>query len=296
MTVKTNFNAVFDKSFFQLFYYSNSFVYDKFYLDGEIALKRVIFSNSYINKEYKYESVIGECRVERQVSPKWNYIKRISRDEISIEEFIKLFAIELEIPCNIKIFDPAKHGDWPGFNLHRTRCGSKTIITNPELEIPNDIYEFKKVDASVVDHDLLTDFFSNEFRIDYEKIHQLKRSCVFIFLYDNASILDWKIFQTAGNKKLEGVDVRLNIEPHLHPFPKLELKCELVSKDGNILLNKNVVLKTRYDIVHQFISDLEGEIYNCNFHLYEDGKLIDDCSGIPVRQIHVSVHPMGKKQ
>lgn len=294
--MKNAFKSVFDKEFIQLFYYSNSFTYDRFYDEDKVIFQRIIFSNEYVNKEYKYRSFFGHYTVERMVAPKWNYIKQISRNEISLEKFIDFFSLQLDSKYYIKTFDPARHGDWPGFHFHRIQCGSKTIIASPEKEVPNDTYGFSHETSFEEEYEVTKDYFYHEWRIDFDKLRQLKSSTVFIFLYDNASIIDWKVFQNPENTKREGIDVRLNIAPHLHPFPNLELECELLDAEGAKLFAERISLKSRYDIVHKFLANSDGEIHRCIAKLYEDGKLIDDHSGIPIRKIQFTMHPMGSKE
>ncbi len=289
------FGSIFDEEFVRLFYYSNSFIYDKFHENGSLIFQRVIFSNKYVNKEYKCQSSFDNYIVDRLVSPKWNYIQQTNKNSISIDSFVRLFSSQLDNEYNIKIFDPARHGDWPGFHFHKSQCGSKTIIISPEMEIPDNVYGFKhesNIDARL---EINKDYFCHEWNIEFDKLVQLKNSIVFIFLYDNASIVDWKVFQHPENKKREGLDVRLDIDAYLHPFPRLELECKLYDAGGSELFSETRVLNSRYDIVHKFVANSDGEIHRCVTKLYEDGKLIDDHSGAPIRKINVSMNVMGSK-
>ena len=117
-------------------------------------------------------------------------------------------------------------------------------------------------------------------------ITKLKNSCAIIFLNESAAIQRWKIFTSNENKKNEGIQINLFISDYIYPFPDLELECELWDKNNKCLLHKRKKLLSEFDLSHRFECKIEGEIYTCKVKLYENGNLIDDYSGIPVRQVH----------
>lgn len=291
------FQSIFSKDFLKSFYCSNSFIYDKIFENDQLVFERVIFSSEYITKEYRCFLSFEKYKVERIVSAKWEYLKQIDRGNISIDKFTDFFRSHFDKVCEIQHFDPAKHNDWPGYHFHRKPYGAKIIIANisGKVPIPMTAYDFDKNSQVPPDKNIIgiKTYFSEELKIDFEKMLYLKGTCIFVFLYDDASLLDWKVFQDDQNQRKEGLDVRMYIQPYLNPFPKLELECELLDKTGNQLLSETKFVRSRYDISHRFLSAIDGEIHSCKLKLFEDGILIDDLSGNPIRQITVSMHIAG---
>ena len=110
-----------------------------------------------------------------------------------------------------------------------------------------------------------------------------------IFLNESAAIRRWKIFKQVKNEKYEGIKINLYISEYISPFPNLELECELLAKNNKSLLYEKKKINSEFDVSHQFECKTEGEIYTCKVRLFENGSLIDDYSGIPVRHVSFSL-------
>jgi len=294
--MKNTLLSVFTNEFVEQFYYSRSFTYDVFRKNGNVIFRRITVSSEYVEKEYKCQTTFGCYSIERMAAPtKWDYLKHMGGNDFNIAPFINLFQESLQLEYYITTFDPAKHSDWPGYHLCRSNTGSRITILSPERQVPIDVYGFLQKTA-IEDQDKATKaFFYNEWKIDVDKMLQLTNAIVFVFLYDDASIADSKIFQDQDNPKKEGADVTLNVARFLHPFPKLELECVLLNNDEAVLLSEKRSIESRFDVSHRFLSTNEGEIHRSVLKLYENGRLIDDYSGSPIRKIQVSMHVKGQE-
>lgn len=297
------FYSIFSEDFINKFLKYTSITVDQFSKRNpesnkyEIFFERILFSNEYCNEKYDFHFQHKAFRVHRSVYPKL-YFLTYEKNEVSIKNFIDLYKSCLEKEYNIKVFNPARHGDWPGYSLLRNKLGSEIIIASPDKEIPDNIYKLMESDDAVYgihkEDEVAKISFDKQFNIDLGHISRLQNSFAFIFLNDSASITDWKIYKNPENKAREGIHINLFISDLLYPFPKLELECILLAKDNKTLLNIRKTISSEYELSHSFECDNDGEIYTCITKLYENDILIDDYSGVPTRYINCSFEVSSK--
>lgn len=295
---KILFNKIIDDNFINSFLSSSSITYDIFKKRNketnkyETFFQRIIISKDYCNKKYDFHFQHGAYRIERIVFPKWEFINNKYYENLNIYSFEELFSDFINKECYIKEFKNANHGNWPAYHLHKRHLGSDITFISKDNPIPDTIYDFyqnEDFSLSIDQDEIARLIFSQQFNIDLKCISKLQKSCAIIFLYDSASIIDWKIYKSDNNEKKEGIMVNLFISDYIYPFPKLELECKLLDKDANTLLYSRKEIKSEYELSHNFVCEIEGEIYTCEVKLYENNKLIDDYSGIPTRHIEYTI-------
>ena len=188
-------NNIFSQDFFNLFYNSNSFKLEEFYLNDQYYCTIVSINDEYIDDDFNFEMKIGNIRIKTLVGRKWSYISKIDKNSFSIEKFTNLFDGKINNDYNVKKINPANSGEWPLFYLSKNLgVGANVIIAyqntyNDILDRNDEKAEFSKE----LVHDLKA--LLNEKGVDLEKLYFLKKALVIIIPYSNASILSWRVFE-----------------------------------------------------------------------------------------------------
>lgn len=291
-------NNIFSQDFFNLFYNSNSFKLEEFYLNNQYYCTLVSINDEYIDDDFNFEMKIGNIRIKTLVGRKWNYISKTDKNSFSIEKFKNLFEGKINNNYNVKKINPANSGEWPLFYLSKNLgVGANVIIAYQNIY--KDILERNDEKASFskeLVHDLKA--LLNEKGVDLEKLYFLKKALVIIIPYSNASILSWRVFEK--EKGWEALRCKLQFKRFLHPFPEYNLKCKLFDKDDNTFYENEVKITNEDELVFDFIPQKQSsiEIHKVELKLYENGLLIDDHSGYPIRKLKIKfdIMPEGKNE